>query len=311
MRRFSHAKLALVGLTVAAPLSAQAGEIPSYSNGGYRTPAQTVGKDGRLIKATPTAATAAASPGVTQAMAPGQTMVMTEAQARAMVPPGKIVACAHSKAGVCPACQAVLDMPGTVTVLNSGAPTPAPTVASAPAGAVLPSPSDAPGRAVAMSEGPSPVQHAHGAAMGLSSPDEGPTPIGVVQTNFQNGAQAGMMGPQGTTGMMGPQGMPPAGSTPFNPMMGPPGRAMAGGGDPMSMMGGAPYQTPRKSLRPNILGHLFGWSYIGKDWRESRDFARDQARSKSRAAAAMASMNGGSATAPNEIPAGMVYGRGR
>lgn len=297
MRRYIGAKFALVGLTVAAPLAASAGDIPTYSNGGFRTPAQSVGRDGRVKQAAPSPATATAGPGVTQAVG-SATMVMSEAEARAMTPPGKIVACAHSRHGVCPECQKVLDMPGTVTMLHSSAPAPAGAVAATAA-----APASEPGRAV-VSAGPShsPVQHA-GGALALTAPDEGPAPIGVVQANFQNGA-----GPQ-PVGMVPGMGMQRGGPAPG--MMGAPGRAMAGGVDPMAGAGSAPYQKPRSELRPNILGHLFGWSYIGKDFREQRAYARDQARSRSRAAAAMAAMNpGNGAAGATELPAGMVYGSG-
>ncbi|WP_435017664.1 hypothetical protein TA3x_005282 [Tundrisphaera sp. TA3] len=269
MHRFARTKLALVGLTVAAPLAAQAGDIPSYAKGGFRTPAQTVGLDGRVVKANPSPGAPVAP--VTRAVGSAP-MVMTEAQARAMPSQGRIVACAHSRNGVCPACQAVLDMPGQVTMMPDAAPSAAPA--------------EAPGRAVASA----PAAAAPG--MGLASSEEGPMPIGVVRTNFSNG-NAGAMG------MAAPAG-------PASAAMSAPGRAVAAP-DPMMGVSSAPYQHRRSEANPKILGHLFGWSAIGSEWRESRAFARDQARSKSRAAAAMAAMNP-EATGADAIPAGMVYG---
>ena len=274
MLRFARTKLALIGLSVAAPLAARAGDIPSYAKGGFKTPAQRIGHDGKVIKATPSPGTLAAAPTLAAGSAP---MVMTEAEARAMMSPGRIVSCAHSRNGVCPACQAVLDMPGTVTMMHS-APSPA-AAAEAPGRAVVSAPGYAPTSAIAAQ-----------VPMGFSgSPEEGPMPIGVVRTNYQDGAAMGMAMPAG----------------PASARMATPGHAVAAS-DPMMGAGSAPYQKPQKELNPHVLGHLFGWSYLGKDWRDSRAYARDQARSKSRAAAAMAAMN--PAAGMNELPAGMVYG---
>lgn len=270
MQRFSRTSLALVGLSMAAPLAASAGDIPSYAKGGFKTPSEssapasaTVGRDGKVVVANVPA-------GMPVAPAP---RVMSEAEARSMAPPPRIVACAHSAHGVCPSCQAVLDMPGTVTMMPPAA---APAVAEAPGRAVasapghthpLPGVPAAPGRALAQANGP----------------EDGPMPIGVTQANYQQGGPVGM--PAGAPMMVRP-GAPGA-----------PGHAVAGG-EPR--MGSAPYQAPNKELRPSILGHLFGWSYLGKDRRDARMRAEGQAHASIR--------YGDEGKGVNELPASMVYG---
>jgi hypothetical protein len=82
------------------------------------------------------------------------------------MPPGmKIVGCAHSKNGVCTACQAALNAPGTF--IQPGAP------------------AAAPGRAVASSSG--------SAAGGYDPSMEGPMPVGVVQAGFLQSSSSMMM----------------------------------------------------------------------------------------------------------------------
>jgi hypothetical protein len=259
MQRFARTKLALVGLSVAGPLSAHAGDIPSYANGGFKSPApaqapaRVVGLDGRVIQVgTPG--------GMPLAPAP---RVMTEAEARAMTPPPRIVACAHSQHGVCKECQAVLDMPGTVTMMAAPA---APTMAGAPGRAVA----SAPGRAAAGGE-----------MVQMAGPQDGPMPIGVMQANYQQGGAAAM----------------PAPTAPATARTGAPGHASAA---LHPDAGNAPYQKPSKELRPSVLGHLFGWSYIGKDRRDARDLRSSQAHASIR--------YGDEGKTVEELPASMVYG---
>jgi hypothetical protein len=140
----------------------------------------------------------------------------------------------------------------------------APVVASA----------SAPGRAVASSN-PSAY-----AAQGYDAGMAEPAPVGVVQANF---SQAG------------PMGMPAASVA---PQANAPGRALA-----ESNAGRDPFQAKSGPFpHPHILGHLFGWSGMGKEKAEAR------AQKKAEAHAMISYDENG--TAPVEdLPASMVFGK--
>ena len=117
------------------------------------------------------------------------------AQNLSMMPPGKIVACAHSKNGVCTACQAALALPGKIVMVGP------------------PTTSGAPGRAMASSGAAS-----RGLPGSAVAPFDGasgdPTPIGVVQANFSPGAPAGMAAPMGDPSSMPGRAVAEAGPGP-------------------------------------------------------------------------------------------------
>ncbi len=279
MRRFHRSSLALIGLSVLAPSAARAqGVAPAVTSApaGYAAP--MMGMDGKPMPA----------PAVAQAPAPAQAPVAKphvhkkrhlcancqakEAQAQGIPVGAQIVACAHSKNGVCPACQSLLALPGQVIVGN---------------------PPEAPGHAVA-SAGMAPSSGSpHMAARAGSNVqvayDPGstpePAPIGLVQANFAQGGPMAM----GAPGM----GMMPAGSAAGASR---PGRAVVASG-----AGSSPYQPKlNHAPRPHVLGHLFGWSAIGADHAEER------ARRKSESHASIPYNNEG--TTVNELPASMVFG---
>ncbi len=276
MRHFHRSSLALLGLSVLAPSAVQAQGVAPAAPAGYAAP--MMGLDGRPLAPMAAPAPAPAAVAMPAPAAPhahkGRRICAScrakEAQAQAMMG-GQVVACSHSKNGVCPACQAVLAMPGTMVV-------------NAPVSA------EAPGRAVA-SSGMAPAQGGPQMAARAGSnvqvsydpsamPE--PAPVGVVQANF---AQGGGMPPMGM-GMPAGPGMPS-----------PAGRAVATSG-----AGSSPYQPKMDgSPNPHVLGHLFGWSGIGADRAEQR------ARRKSETHASIPYNNEG--TTINDLPASMVYPR--
>ena len=188
------------------------------------------------------------------------------------MPVERIVACAHSKNGVCPTCQTLLAMPGTVTM---GAPAPAPGV-------------EAPGRAM-VSNSDAPVanqlaaQSAPVSAVYDPSQMPAPSPIGVMQANYaQPGAMPGAM-------PAAPSSIPTAASVQ-------PGHAVAASGATP-----APFQhKPTSSKNPHIISHLLGIRNVGADWREMKSDRKNQAH------ASIPYNNEG--TTINELPASVVYG---
>ncbi len=99
-------------------------------------------------------------------------------QMASAMPPGKFVGCAHSKNGVCSACQAALNMPGTWAAQGA--------------------PAEAPGRAVVSNGTPAVAGTEEG-------PMSEPTPVGVVRAGYSQYPAGGMMAMQS---QMGPGGMP-------------------------------------------------------------------------------------------------------
>ncbi|WP_435007774.1 hypothetical protein P12x_005039 [Tundrisphaera lichenicola] len=246
MNRLVRFSLALLGLSLVAPLGAYAQD----ASAGYRPLA------GKPSTAAPHKHR-------------GRTLCAKCAAAAekvGMMPPGKIVACAHSKNGVCTACAAALALPGPVVMMGS------------------PSAVEEPGRAVA-SSGPAagaPMMAGRGTSEApFDGEMGGPSPIGVVQANFSQGA---------------PTGMPAASMVPTaSSMM--PGHAIAEAG-----AGPAPFQhRTTSSSNPRILGHLFGWSGIGSERAEAR-------RQRKVESHAMIHYDNAGSTV-NEVPASAVYGR--
>ena len=103
--------------------------------------------------------------------------------------PGKIVGCAHSRNGVCTACQAALNMPGQFVTASS-------------------QPAEAPGRALASSSSnPAGNVAQAGSASGYGDGMSDPAPVGVVQANFSPAAPMGALGfvrPPGFASPVGP-----------------------------------------------------------------------------------------------------------
>lgn len=136
-------------------------------------------------------------------------------------------------------------------------------------------PAAAPGRAVASS---SPSAYA---PQGYDPAMAEPTPVGVVQANFSQG---------------GPMGMPVASFAPQANNA--PGRAVA-----ESAAGRDPYQAKSGPFpRPHILGHLFGWSGMGRENAEARAQKKSEAH-------AMISYEANGTTPVEELPASMVFGK--
>ena len=280
MRLFVRSGLALVGLsTVLAPAStfAQMGAPAGYAPVAASAPGtmMMVGPDGKPVAMAPAAGSAAPTAAKhthkhkLRTVCAGCAKKQEDAMAGA-----KIVACAHSKNGVCPACRTLLEMPGTVTM---GAPMAAPAPnAEAPGRAMVSSgPAGQPGM------NPNQPQYAAQAAVYDPSMTPEPTPIGVMQTNY---ARPGMMPAAPAAG-----GVPTASS-----MM--PGHGLAG-----TSANPAPYQhKPTSSANPHVVGHLLGLKSLGSDWREQRD------RRKTEAHASIPYNTDG--TTINELPASVVYG---
>ena len=291
MRNIVRTSLALVGMSAAlVPVAGLAQTAPA----GYaQTPPpgtmMIMGQDGKPVAVSPGPAPVAAPvAGHKQHMHlhSKKTVCASCAKKQEMAMSGaRIVACAHSKNGVCPACRTLLEMPGTVTM---GAPAPAP----APGG-------EAPGRAMVSSNGPAGNPAAMQTSQYASQPSQAvydpsmsaePTPIGVMQTNY---ARPGMM-PAGPAGAQGPgmaNSIPTAGSMK-------PGHSMNESG-----VNPAPYQhKSTSSANPHVIGHVLGFKSLGADWREQRG------RRKTEAHASIPYNNEG--TTINELPSSMVYGKG-
>ncbi len=261
MRSFARTSLALAGLALVVPSSARAQAPAADAPAGYRAVA-------------PAPAPAAAPHAHRHRTLCAKCMKAQEAR---MTPPARIVACAHSKNGVCTACAALLAMPGEVTMGS-------PAMAAAPA--------EAPGRAVA-SAGQAPsagsphmaAQTNPGVAMAYD-PSGGaePAPIGVIQANYaQNG----------------PAGMPAAGGMDMHASQ--PGRAMVTKGMDAGP-GPAPFQPKSGPFpHPRIIGHLFGLTGIGSEYREEKAARKKETH-------AMISYDTAGSTV-NELPASVVYGR--
>ncbi len=191
MRRLAFLSLAAVAAGLAAPVSVLAGDDAPQSRSGAASPHKHfLGSKAKGHICAKCAAAKAAQAGQVPPHPGG------------MMDGAKIVGCAHSSNGVCTACQALLAMPGEVTMVSPGG-TMAPSTAMA----------TAPGRAVASDAAPGRVV--------VSSGD--PEPIGVMQTNYRpNPAPAGAPGaipaPAGSAMKPGQPGLPaPASRAPFLP----------------------------------------------------------------------------------------------
>ena len=288
MRNIMRTGLALVGMSAAlVPVAGFAQTAPAgYAQSPPPGTMMIMGANGKPV---------AVSPGPASVAAPAaghkhlhlhnkKTVCANCAKKQDMDMAGaRIVACAHSKNGVCPACRTLLEMPGTVTM---GAPTPAPG-------------GEAPGRAMVSSNGPAGNTAAMQAGQYASQPSQAvydpsmtpePTPIGLMQTNY---ARPGMA----PAGPAGPQGAAMASSVPTaSSMM--PGHSLDDSG-----VNPAPYQhKPTSSANPHVIGHVLGLKSLGADWREQR------ARRKTEAHASIPYNNEG--TTINELPSSMVYGKG-
>ena len=282
MRNIVRTSLALVGMSAAlVPVAGYAQTAPA----GYRqAPAQgmmIMGMDGKPVGVSPGPAPATGHNHTH--LHNGKVMCASCAKKQEMAMSStRIVACAHSKNGVCPTCRTLLEMPGTVTM---GAP------GQAPVG-------EAPGRAVVSSNGPdsNPAmqtnQYASQTSQAVYDPSmtPEPAPIGVMQTNY---ARPGMnpAGPAAAPSGAMANSIPTAGS-----MM--PGHSLNDSG-----VNPAPYQhKPTSSGNPHVIGHLLGIKGLGSDWREER------AQRKSQGHASIPYNNEG--TTINELPSSMVFGRG-
>ena len=244
MRSFARTSLGLLGLALMASGVASAQDASTAMPSGYRPYA------GPADSSTPASASVAPTGLDGRAMPAAEAphkhkgrMICAKCAAKAKMPagtnampPGTIVGCEHSKNGVCTACQAALNMPGTFSVAGAKS-------------------AEAPGRAVA-SSGPAPMASPSAYASGVARADSmeagmaEPAPIGVVQANFSQG------GP-----MAAPAG---AAMAPHGAMA--PGRAMV-----ESNAGRDPYQAKSGPFpRPHILGHLLGFSGIGAERAEEK-----------------------------------------
>jgi hypothetical protein len=210
-----RSSLAMLGLSLVAPIGVRAQDAPA----GYQAP---VGPDGKPVPTTAPAPAAAPHKHRARILC----AKCAAAQNAGMMPPGKIVACAHSKNGVCTACQAALALPGPIVMVGSSVPSEAP-------GRALASSGMAPSSSLAARRPPG-----SGAAP-YDGPSGEPSPIGVVQANFSPGA---------------PMGVPAAMADPSMP-----GHAVAEAG-----AGPAPFRPkPTTSANPHIFSHLFGLSGFG------------------------------------------------
>ena len=280
MRSFQRSALAMLGLSVLAPSASQAqGVAPATASSpaGYAAP--MMGLDGKPLAAYPApVAQAVPSPAAAPHKHRGHKVCAScrakELQAQGMPAGGQIVACSHSKNGVCPACQTLLAMPGPMLTASQAS-------------------EAAAGHATVSSDAGSPQMGSRAGSNVQVSYDPGampePAPVGVVQANFAQGGGAPMP-------MMG-QGMGMPANNGARAMPSPAGRAVVSSG-----AGSSPYQPKMNGTpRPHILGHLFGWSGIGADYSE------EKARKKSEAHASIPYNNEG--TTVNELPASMVFPR--
>ncbi len=306
MRCLARTSLGLLGLALIAPTGVGAQDVSSSAPAGYQAAALAAdptppGFDGKPTPtpSDPAPASALARAAVPQPVDPpvaakpaapqpafhvhnGRTLcarcAAKEAQARASMnakPPGKIVGCAHSRNGVCTACQAALSQPGEFITMGGPAPV-----------------AEAPGRAVA-SKGPSPsaahvASRPGRASASAPAPFDGvegdPAPVGVVQANYSPAAPSGM----------------PASYAAMAPQQ--PGRAVAESG-----AGHDPYQKKSGSFpHPHIIGHVLGWSGLGGEW------ADEKARRKAEAHAMISYENNVAGPAPvEELPASAVFAKKR
>lgn len=285
MHSLVRSSFAWAGLSAAlmpAVASAQAVAPAGYASS--PSPTMMIGMDGKPVAVQPVSGHA--TPGQAPAMpaaAPAphkhklKTLCASCMKKQQAMPVERIVACAHSKNGVCPTCQALLAMPGAVTI---GAPAPAPGEAPghAVAGATpAPSPATAPGMAQYA------AQSAPVSAVYDPSQTPEPTPIGLMQANY-----AAMPGAVPAA----PSSVPTAGSLQ-------PGHAVAASGNSP-----APFQHKTTSSKnPKIISHMLGFRNYAAEWREQRADRKNQAH------ASIPYNNDG--TTINELPASMVYGQHR
>ena len=257
MRSVVRSSLALMSFSAILSPAHILAQAPAAAPAGYSMESGPVmiGSDGKPVAVQPvksmqtTAAPATAAPHAHRF----RTLCAKCAKKVEAMPTERIIACAHSKNGVCPTCQTLLAMPGTVTI---GAPAPAPG-------------EEAPGRAMAtnMPSPSSPAAMNQYAAQSkpvsavydpANTPE--PTPIGVMRTNY---AQPGMAqaAPAGAAA-----GIPTASSLQ-------PGHALA-----ESSNNPAPFQhKPTSSKNPHVIGHVLGFYGIGSDLREERAQRKAQA----------------------------------
>ncbi len=269
MRSLVRSSLALIGLTLAATTSARAQDPAANAPAGYQVAPSPGGLDGK-----PVAAGRVAAPHRHK----GRVICANclKKQQAQMMPEGVPVACAHSQNGVCPACKALLALPGTVTV---GAPTMAP----------------APGHAVASAGAPPSMGRGNAASPVAYDPSgmPEPAPIGVIQANYAQGGAMGMPAPAGMA----------RGSEP--------GRAMVSSGMGMGPgQGGAPAMGPGPAPvqknsgpfpHPQIIGHLFGLSGIGNERSDAAKFRKKELHAMTR--------YDNEGTTVNELPASTVFGK--
>jgi hypothetical protein len=175
MHSFARTSLGLLALTLISPIIAKAQDALPSAPAGYQpatsasSPAPVpvaapLGLDGQPVPAAP------AEP-VHQHK--GRTLCAKCAAKQASAPPpGAIVGCAHSKNGVCTACQAALRGPGQFVMVGAPA-------------------AEAPGRAVA-SSGPAGAHPGmNGSAVGYEGAAGDPVPVGVIQANFSQSNPVG------------------------------------------------------------------------------------------------------------------------
>ena len=174
MRSLARTSLGWLGLALIAPMGANAQDAPSSAPAGYQPAPAVAAPASPGIDGKPMPAPVAEAPHKHRART---ICAKCAAKLAGGMPPGKIVGCAHSKNGVCTACQAALNLPGQFVMTPSR-------------------PAEAPGRAVA-SSGSAPA--ANLAQAGMSEP----APVGVVQANFSQAA------PMGAPTAYAPQGSPP------------------------------------------------------------------------------------------------------
>src|SRR5438309_1239713 len=114
-----RSSLAMLGLSLVAPSGVHAQNAPA----GYQAPA---GPNGQPV--------AAPTPAPHKHRGKILCARCAAAQNPSMMPPGKIVGCAHSKNGVCTACAAALAMPGPIVMMSAPVPAEPPGRALASSG---------------------------------------------------------------------------------------------------------------------------------------------------------------------------------
>src|SRR5947209_5465852 len=135
MLSLARTSLGLLALALIAPINAGAQDVSPSAPSGYQPYVAAPAPAGPVAQPAPAAPAPVQAPHKHKGRTICANCAAKQAQMAAM-PPGKIVGCAHSKNGVCSACQAALNMPGQFVVMGGPAPAPAPA---------------APGRAVASS----------------------------------------------------------------------------------------------------------------------------------------------------------------